>query len=87
MKYYKVENEEAFNKVFKNLREIRKERQHPAHRISKNKYDKQYIQLQEQMIEKAYVSVRALRFAFQNHPKAKSFVIPSYLDNAKVKFF
>lgn len=86
-KNFKAQNKESFANIFKYLKEVRKERQHPAHCISKNTYDEKYIELQKEMIEKAYESVRALRIAFQNHPKAKSFEIPTYLDEAELKVF
>ena len=69
------------------MKDIRKERQNPAHRISKNVYDKKYINMQIEMIEKAYTVVHALRTVYQLHPLAKSFEIPSYLDEAKIKIF
>lgn len=84
---FKAKNTESFTNIFRYLKEIRKERQHPAHCISKNTYDEKYVELQKEMIEKAYEAVRALRTAFQNHPKAKSFEIPTYLDEAELKVF
>ena len=86
-KNFKPKNEQAYKDIFKFLKEIRKERQNPAHRISKNVYNKQYIEKQKDMIDKAYTVVRSLRTAFQQHPIARTFEVPSYLNDAKIKIF
>ena len=86
-KNFRSKNEEAYKNVFKFLKEIRKERQNPAHRISRNVYDKQYIEKQKDMIDKAYTVVHSLRIAYQQHPIARTFEVPSYLDEAKIKIF
>ena len=86
-KNFKPKDKQLHNDIFKYLKDIRKERQNPAHRISKNVYDKKYINMQIEMIEKAYSVVHALRTAYQLHPLAKNFEIPSYLDEAKIKIF
>ena len=84
---FKPKNEQLQKEIFKYLKEIRKERQNPAHRISKNVYDEKYIDKQKEMIDKAYAIVRAFRTAFQHHPFARSFEIPFYLDEANIKVF
>ena len=86
-KNFKPKNEQAYKNIFKFLKEIRKERQNPAHRISRNVYDKQFIEKQKDMIDKAYTVVRSLRTAYQQHPIARTFEIPSYLDDSKIKIF
>ncbi|WP_027727337.1 hypothetical protein [Treponema sp. C6A8] len=84
---FKAKDEQLLKDIFKYLKEIRRERQNPAHRISKNVYDKQYIDKQKEMIDKAYTITRSLRTAFQQHPFAKNFEIPLYLDDANIKIF
>lgn len=86
-KNFKPKDDQLHKDIFKYLKEIRKERQNPAHRISQNVYDKKYINMQIEMIEKAYTVVHALRTAYQLHPLARSFEIPSYLDEAELKIF
>lgn len=86
-KNFRPKDKQLHNDIFKYLKDIRKERQNPAHRISKNVYDKKYINMQIEMIEKAYTVVHALRTAYQLHPLAKTFEIPLYLDEAKIKIF
>ncbi len=84
---FKAKDNQLLKEIFGYLKEIRRERQNPAHRISKNIYDKQYIAKQKEMIDKAYTIARSLRTAFQQHPFAKNFEIPSYLDDAIIKLF
>lgn len=73
--------------VFKPLKKVRIERQNPAHRISDNDYDFKYINKQKELIKESYSSIRALRKIFQQHPKAKGFDIPKWLDNGEIKTF
>lgn len=65
------------------LRSLIKERQTPAHKIIKNKYDKSYWRKQNDFMKKVYVAVRNIRLLMANHPKSKGVVIPSYLYDGK----
>lgn len=87
LEIYSVADEKILKDLFKPLKKIRRERQNPAHRISENVYDKKYVEKQKEMTSNAYSSIRAFRKIFQQHPKAKDFEIPDWLDNGKVKIF
>ncbi|TBN00920.1 hypothetical protein EYD45_13940 [Hyunsoonleella flava] len=84
---FKAEQNNELKKLFKQLKEIRRERQNPAHKISENEYDKKYIELQKQLINKAYHSIKGLRHIFQQHPLAKDIEIPDWIENGNVKTF
>lgn len=73
--------------LLKPFREIRKERQAPAHKINENVYDKTLIENQKEVIKNAYFSMQLLRKIFQKHPKAKEIQIKSWLDDGPVKIF
>ncbi|MGE0560423.1 MAG: hypothetical protein AB7O47_01275 [Flavobacteriales bacterium] len=73
--------------IFKPLKKLRRERQNPAHRISENDYDLKYIDKQKELINKSYSSIRALRTIFQQHPSAKGFKVPDWLENGEIKLF
>lgn len=61
------------------LRALIKERQTPAHRIIKNKYDKSLWKKQNDFMQSVYVAVRNIRLLLANHPMCKTVDIPSYL--------
>ncbi len=84
---YNTDNQEMIKDIFKSLKDVRKQRQNPAHRIDENIYDKKYIDRQREMISSAYSSIRAFREIFQQHPKAKDFGIPEWLDKGEIKIF
>lgn len=84
---YNVKDQKVLKDIFKPFRDIRKERQNPAHKINENIYDKKYIEMQKDIINRAYSSIRAFRNVFQQHPKAEYFEIPKWLDNGKIKTF
>lgn len=84
---FKTDNNDELKDIFKSLKKIRRERQNPAHKISENAYDKKYTDLQKSLISEAYSSIRALRFIFQQHPSAKNFEIPDWLENGEIKTF
>ena len=84
---YNHPDNEILKDLFKPLKKVRSERQNPAHKISENNYDLKYIDMQKEVVDGCYSSVRALRNIFQHHPKAKGFRIPDWLDNGKIKSF
>ena len=61
------------------LRELIRERQKPAHKITQNKYDKLYWKKQNEFIENVYIAVRNIRLLMANHPMCKNVEIPDYL--------
>ncbi len=82
---YNVHDQNVIKEVFKPLKELRRERQIPAHKISENIYDKKYIKMQQELMRNIYSSIRALRLAFSRHPKSKGFKFPSWLEKGKIK--
>ena len=84
---FKAEKEEELKMLFKPLKKIRRERQNPAHKISENEYDEKYNRLQLELISGAYGSVRGLRYIFQQHPMAKDYRVPKWLEEGVVKAF
>ena len=63
------------------------ERQNPAHRINENEYDQKLIEKQKEIMNSVYNVFRNLRNIFHQHPKAKFFEIPKWLENGKIKTF
>ena len=84
---YNHPDEQIIKNLFKPLKKVRSERQNPAHKISKNDFDKKYINEQKSMINDSYSSFRALRTIFQQHPNANGFKIPDWLDNGDIKTY
>lgn len=84
---FKTEKESELKDIFKPLKKVRRERQNPAHKISENEYDVKFTELQKKLVSDAYGSIRALRFIFQQHPKAKDFEVPDWLENGNIKTF
>ncbi|WP_298529624.1 hypothetical protein [uncultured Christiangramia sp.] len=83
----KIQGDGSLNKVFKSFKNVRKERQNPAHKVTENIYDESYVELQKNLISDAYNSMRQLRNLFQQHRKAKGFEIPIWLENGEIKSF
>ena len=84
---FTVKGDGAVSELFKPLRKIRRERQNPAHRIDENHYDRKFVEKQKEVMNEVYSVFRALRNVFHKHPKAKSFEIPDWLENGKIKTF
>lgn len=87
LEQYKSKQQEIIKKIFKPFKDIRKERQKPAHRINENEYDKKYIEKQREIISQAYSSMRAFREIFQQHPKAQKFDISNWINEGEIKNF
>jgi hypothetical protein len=84
---FKTEKESELKDIFKPIKKVRRERQNPAHKISENEYDDKFTELQKKLVSDAYGSIRALRLIFQQHPKAKDFKVPDWLENGNIKTF
>ncbi|AXG74833.1 hypothetical protein DVK85_11575 [Flavobacterium arcticum] len=84
---FKSSNDNDLKNLFKIFKDIRKERQSPAHKIIENKYDKNYTQKRIDLVKKGYNSMRILRHIFQQHPHAKTFNTPKWLENSDIKNF
>ncbi len=61
------------------LKEIRKERQTPAHKIISDKYDINLYKKQIDLINNTYNAIRSIRLLFSNHPLAKNVPVPENL--------
>lgn len=74
-------------KILKPLKDVRKERQKPAHKVIHNDYDPSFIDKQKKIVEECYISVGSLRRNLQTHPKAKDAELNTDLDDSRVKYF
>ena len=84
---FNVKGDGTVSELFKPLRKIRTERQNPAHRINENQYDIKLIEKQKEIMNELYFVFRNLRNIFHQHPKARNFEIPDWLQNGKIKTF
>ena len=84
---YNHPKDEIIKDLFKPLKKVRSDRQSPAHKISEDTFDKKFIDRQKVLINDVYSSLRALRTIFQQHPKARGFEIPDWLDNGDIKTY
>lgn len=85
---YNLHDKELANKIlFSPFKQVRKERQNPAHKINSNIYDKSLIEKQREIISKCYCAMRNLRYIFQDHPRAKNVKISKWLDEGEIKTF
>lgn len=82
-----VKGDGAVSDLVKPLKKIRRERQNPAHKINENQYDKQYIDQQKEIMNEVYSVFRNIRNIFHQHPKARNFQIPDWLENGHIKTF
>jgi hypothetical protein len=82
---YKDKNIPSY--IMKPLKNVRKERQTPAHKIISNQYDKQYYEKQLNIMEECYFSLKSIRKNLQSHPKAKTVELSASIDSENIKFF
>lgn len=84
--YYSGKKDLA-QELLKSFKDIRKERQAPAHKINENVFDKSLVEKQIEIITQSYFSMQILRRIFQRHPKARGVEIKNWLDNGEIKIF
>ncbi len=69
------------------LREVRDQRQRPAHKIVPDEYDKRYAIKQDELVERVYFGLRLLRLLLQNYPQSKTVKVPEELQKGRIKRF
>ncbi len=84
LSHYTTKQQKYIKQIFDSFKEVRKERQSPAHRIQENTYDKKYNEKQIELMKKVYYSMRAFRQMFQQHPKANSYKSPKWIDEGEI---
>jgi len=75
------------DEMIKILKEIRDERNKPAHHVRDDEWDNQYFVKQREIIKKGYKAIRTLRLIFSNHPLAKTVKVPDWLSKGKIWTF
>jgi hypothetical protein len=82
-KYYRTSDWRQWEEDLKTLKEIRKIRQIPAHKLDDDHFDQQFFKKQRDLIIRAFTAVRTIRLLLQNHPavKASDIEIPEFLTN------
>lgn len=84
-KYFILTDTQPKESMIKHFKDIRKKRQHPAHKISKNTYDKVYEKKIDILIKESYRSIRTLRLLFTNFPKARNnYKPPKWLQKGNI---
>ena len=54
------------------FKEVRRQRQGPAHSLKRDVFDQDYFHRQRELIQKAYRAVRTVRLIFANHPAVRA---------------
>lgn len=82
--HFRTSNWEPLDTTIKTLREVRRQRQRPAHAIDDNIFDQQYIHQQRELISAAYDAVRTIRLLFANHRRCKGIKVDEMLFEGKI---
>lgn len=81
---FQTDDWRPIQEMIKTFRDIRKQRQQPAHRINDNTFDQQYIHKQRGLILSAYQSIRDIRLIFANHPRCSHIEISKTLFEGRI---
>ena len=84
LRYPELSSEERLS-IIKPLREVRRLRQKPAHRIAKDTYDKQFYARQDELVWKVYEALRDLRCLLATDPSVSSYEPPFWVREFPVK--
>ena len=79
--------DEAVKMIVNPLREVRRLRQNPAHKVEENKYAEEYETEQHRIFCAVYGSVSQLRYTLAKHPSAPQLSIPTYLEKHNIVFY
>lgn len=83
-KYWRFSDPERKNEMIRTFKTIRRMRQKPAHQTINDQYNAIYFEHQHRLIYHAYKAIRTLRLILMNHPKAKSYIPPKWLQEGRI---
>ena len=86
LRYPKAPPEEK-TAIIKPLREVRRLRQKPAHRVEQDTYDKKFYTLQDDLVSKVYEALRNLRTLLATDASASSYEPPYWVRDFPVKSY
>jgi hypothetical protein len=73
--------------MLQTLRDVRKLRQTPAHRITDDEFDQKFFKQQRDLIVRAYKAVRLIRLLFARHPKVAGYSVEGGLFKGNIRDF
>nr|WP_319537648.1 hypothetical protein [uncultured Methanospirillum sp.] len=81
--YHPVDNQ-VIPEIIKPLKEVRIERQKPAHIVNDNSFDQKYLLMQKEIMIKVYTGIRNLRIILSTHPKMRGHKLPYDLSGTNI---
>lgn len=78
-------DDEFYQLIFDPIKDIRRQRQKPAHKIDENEYNRAYHQKQDEIMRLAYISVKYIRLALSNHPNVRDYKVPDWLYEGRIR--
>ena len=87
-KYRTADDEDVAGEVVTPLKQIRKLRQKPAHKLQEDEYDLTYPRRQDEILGEACRTLSKLRYILWSHPRAREhYSPPDWLDGDKIVFY
>lgn len=86
-KTIRVEDPRVIDEIIEPLKEVRKLRQKPAHKIEADEYDREYHRKQNHLMRRAYEAVRTIRLLFANHPSVRGYEVPDWLYQGRIRVY
>jgi hypothetical protein len=68
-------------------RAVRQLRQKPAHTVEEDRYDANLYAMQNDLMERAYLSMNALRVILSSHPNAQAVEVPDWIACGRVRHY
>jgi hypothetical protein len=83
---FDTENWEPWDRAIESIKEVRNQRQKPAHAVVENEFDQKYLEKQRRLVEEAYDAVRVLRQVLEHHPSVTedALDVPDYLREGRI---
>ncbi len=66
------------------MRDVRRQRQRPAHAVDENRFDQVYFAEQRELMIRAYQAVRTIRLLLANYPATKEVEVPEWLFRGEI---
>ncbi len=84
-RYFQTSDKTAIETVVGPIKQVRRLRQTPAHRVEQNRFDVGYWAQQEELMKASYRSMRNLRLILAKYPGAEGVEIPDWLSEGRIR--
>ncbi len=84
---FRTPNRRPIEDMDQTFREVRRQRQGPAHALDNDRFDQAFLHQQRDLMGRAYNAMNVLRQILAKHPANRDFQVDTYLDELEIRMY